>query len=258
MPQRRPEAMPPLERWLAPPGATDDERRRRAFVCLGLALLIPVMVIFGASDLRQGKMVEGGAVLAVAAFMTALPFILSRVREARSIFRFGSALILLLQVYELGIGGGGGYALLWFYCYPILTLALFGTREGLTWVTAALASAALVLLGPLSAGPVPPHTGRFLLSYALVALFSYGLESSRDRLHSQLVAEKDALKEVLAQVKTLRGLLPICAGCKKVRDDRGYWQQVEELIANHSQAELTHGICPDCAASYLSQTAAGR
>ncbi len=55
------------------------------------------------------------------------------------------------------------------------------------------------------------------------------------------------LKDALANVKTLKGLLPMCASCQKIRDDRGYWQRVEEYIRGHSDADFTHGICPDCA-----------
>ncbi|HTQ51371.1 MAG TPA: PAS domain S-box protein [Candidatus Acidoferrales bacterium] len=56
----------------------------------------------------------------------------------------------------------------------------------------------------------------------------------------------EELTESLKQVKTLSGLLPICASCKRIRDDRGYWQQVETYIADHTNADFTHGICPDC------------
>jgi hypothetical protein len=54
------------------------------------------------------------------------------------------------------------------------------------------------------------------------------------------------LQEALSRVKTLTGLLPICASCKKIRDDEGYWHQVEEYIMDHSEADFSHGICPDC------------
>ena len=54
------------------------------------------------------------------------------------------------------------------------------------------------------------------------------------------------LTDALSHVKTLSGLLPICASCKKIRDDRGYWQQVETYIKERSNADFTHGICPDC------------
>jgi PAS domain S-box-containing protein len=55
-----------------------------------------------------------------------------------------------------------------------------------------------------------------------------------------------ALQDMLAKVKTLSGLLPICAWCKRIRDDQGYWSQVESYIAKHSEAAFSHGICPEC------------
>ena len=54
------------------------------------------------------------------------------------------------------------------------------------------------------------------------------------------------LQNALAEVKTLSGLIPICASCKKIRDDKGYWGAVESYISAHSDATFTHGICPDC------------
>ncbi len=55
------------------------------------------------------------------------------------------------------------------------------------------------------------------------------------------------VQEALAEVKTLSGLLPICASCKKIRDDQGYWQQIERYVTVHSEAEFSHGVCPPCA-----------
>ena len=57
----------------------------------------------------------------------------------------------------------------------------------------------------------------------------------------------EELQEALARVKLLSGLLPICASCKKVRDDKGYWNQIESYIREHSEVEFSHGICPECA-----------
>jgi DNA-binding NtrC family response regulator len=55
------------------------------------------------------------------------------------------------------------------------------------------------------------------------------------------------LQDALAEIKTLRGILPICSSCKKIRDDEGYWHQVEVYIRDHSEAEFSHGLCPKCA-----------
>jgi DNA-binding response OmpR family regulator len=65
-------------------------------------------------------------------------------------------------------------------------------------------------------------------------------------LQHSLADRVKALEEALARVKQLQGLLPICSYCKKIRDDRNYWQQVESYISEHSEAQFSHSICPDC------------
>jgi len=68
-----------------------------------------------------------------------------------------------------------------------------------------------------------------------------------------MVANADELKDVIIklqkafeEIKTLRGIVPICANCKKIRDDKGYWEQVENYVSKHSEAIFSHSICPDC------------
>lgn len=77
-----------------------------------------------------------------------------------------------------------------------------------------------------------------------IAIYKAKMEAERE----QLIAE---LQDALAKVKTLSGLLPICAWCKKIRNDGGYWQAVEQYISEHSDADFTHGICPDCLEKYF-------
>ena len=64
--------------------------------------------------------------------------------------------------------------------------------------------------------------------------------------HRSLTTKNQELESALTEVRTLSGLLPICSACKKIRDDRGYWQQIESYIRIHSNAEFSHGICPEC------------
>lgn len=66
------------------------------------------------------------------------------------------------------------------------------------------------------------------------------------RLQRELQDRNKELEEALGKVRVLSGLIPICANCKKVRDDQGYWTQVEVYIRDHSDADFSHGICPDC------------
>jgi methyl-accepting chemotaxis protein len=83
---------------------------------------------------------------------------------------------------------------------------------------------------------------------------------SRDRLIEEINERKKAeverekvineLQQALAEIKTLRGIVPICSFCKQIRDDKGYWNQVESYIREHTEAEFSHGICPKCMAKH--------
>jgi DNA-binding response OmpR family regulator len=65
-------------------------------------------------------------------------------------------------------------------------------------------------------------------------------------LQTKLADKVEQLQQALAQVRGLEGILPICSYCKKIRDDQDYWQNVENYVATHSEAEFSHGICPSC------------
>jgi len=84
----------------------------------------------------------------------------------------------------------------------------------------------------------------------LVSLGGVGFALYRLRVWRLLRKEKELqqrIQEALANIKTLSGLLPICANCKKIRNDKGYWDQIEGYIQKHTEAQFTHGICPECA-----------
>jgi len=72
----------------------------------------------------------------------------------------------------------------------------------------------------------------------------------KEREQEQLVSQ---LKEALAEIKTLKGFIPICALCKKIRDDEGYWDQLEAYISKHTDAKFTHGLCPECVEKYRAE-----
>ena len=121
----------------------------------------------------------------------------------------------------------------------------------------------------------PPHV-RFYAGFPLINPDGYALgtlcavdrrprrlnkgqEKAMKALARQVMSQLEArrvsshLAEALRHVKTLRGLLPICAWCKRIRDDHGYWTQVDAYIRAHTHADFTHGICPECLAKQLDQ-----
>lgn len=74
------------------------------------------------------------------------------------------------------------------------------------------------------------------------------LSDSMDKLESRVMERTRELEKALDKVHVLGGFLPICCSCKKIRDDDGYWQQVEKFVQDHTDARFTHGFCPDCVA----------
>jgi AmiR/NasT family two-component response regulator len=93
---------------------------------------------------------------------------------------------------------------------------------------------------------VKPARNRDLERAITIAIARFEDCQQLRRLTTELKACNEELKQALAKIKTLSGLIPICASCKKIRDDRGFWEQVEIYIEKHSNALFTHGICPDC------------
>lgn len=91
----------------------------------------------------------------------------------------------------------------------------------------------------INAGLLELGHHRYVLAFDRDITVRKAAEEEREKLIVRL-------REALEKIKTLRGLLPMCAWCKKIRDDKGYWKKVEDYVKEHSDATFTHGICPDC------------
>lgn len=121
----------------------------------------------------------------------------------------------------------------------------------LTLVNAGVSLGADLLSAPRLVHSFFPYWNSFehlIVSDIAVAMLSRIRKLNQDQ--ARLISE---LNSALAQIKTLRGMIPICAWCKKVRGDGGYWNQVEDYVRAHSQADFTHSICPECEKSMKAQ-----
>ena len=119
---------------------------------------------------------------------------------------------------------------------PVVILTAYDSPEMLEEASAAGVGAFLVK---------PPKV-RELSQAIVIARARFGDLLSLRRANDLLQRRKRELEEALTKIKTLRGLIPICASCKKIRSDKGYWQQLEEYLTEHSEADFTHGFCPEC------------
>lgn len=225
-----------------------EEQRKRSFLALFLGILVLSLTILGVLNSMDGELTTPDLVVWLGFAFGLLSLLALRyLKNVEPIFSLGFAITLAILTYETAVGNGGGMAFLWFYFFPLATFFLFGKTGGLLWVLLSWVIAAGLLVFDLGTYSYPFATGvRFWVTYTLVCILSYGLESSRSHYYNRLLIEKNALEAALQQIKTLHGLFPICASCKKIRDDTGYWHQVESYISRHTEAEFSHSICPEC------------
>ena len=80
------------------------------------------------------------------------------------------------------------------------------------------------------------------------------LANYREKLEELVKERTQKLEIAVEEIKTLKGILPICMHCKKIRDDKGYWNKIENYIHDHSEAEFSHGVCPECIAVLYSES----
>jgi hypothetical protein len=162
----------------------------------------------------------------------------------------GLVLVVLIGCLDFISGYELSFSL--FYLAPILLVTWWaGRREGvaIASLSALVWLGADILSGHRFTYPLIPvwngliRLGFFLIVVTLVSQLKHSYEAQR-RMAQELRAS-------LAKVNLLHGLIPICAWCKQVRNDQGYWQQVEAYIAEHSDATFTHSICQACEAKEL-------
>ena len=139
---------------------------------------------------------------------------------------------------------------LWSLVYPLFTIFILGIRKGAYFSISYL----IIVMIIFSSGNYFDFIAiypsgiiiRFISVFIIILIFALIMEITRERVHKTFLTANFQLQETLEEVKTLSGLLPICANCKKIRDDDGYWNQIEGYIQKHSGAKFSHGICPQC------------
>ena len=147
-----------------------------------------------------------------------------------------------------------GYELQFFLFYFVpVALAAWYTGRTLSVVVALVSAATWFYVDLLSGHPYShPIYSYWNTIIRLVTFLAIGLALSQVRtmLDTEIRLRRE-VEKAMGEIKQLRGLLPICAWCKKIRDDRGYWSRIEAYLGARTDAKFTHGICPECDAKML-------
>jgi len=233
-----------------------DRQRKRFLYILCAVIIVAAFTILTAINTTENNYQEIPINLAVIAVMIVSLAALRRWAADQTIYRVSHGLIILNLFYSVSLGAGKETVLFWALIAPLLFFFFFGKREGLVWTIFFFFGLIVILFLP---GWLDGHIyswvtiSRFFITLTIIAIVGFGLESSRTRFsrllsekNQALLIEKQQLEKALKDIKALSGLLPICSNCKKIRNDDGYWEQVEVYVRDHSEAEFSHGICPEC------------
>ncbi|MCX5896137.1 MAG: hypothetical protein NTZ51_09960 [Proteobacteria bacterium] len=159
--------------------------------------------------------------------------------------------ITVVMSYLFTSGGIARTGIFWLFTFPVAAFFVSGRRRGWLWVATIIGEVlAMMALGIIFHVTVPYSTielRQFLAAFIVVSILLQHYEAMRDDYEKAIEANMLVLADANANIKTLKGLVPICSSCKKIRDDRGYWQQVEVYVAEHTEADFSHGLCAECA-----------
>ncbi len=160
-------------------------------------------------------------------------------------FACGIAAILLLGLLDYATGWEFGFFV--FYFFPIGFVAWRTDRRHSH--AASVISTAVWFLADRYSGHPYSHAGYAFWNAGIRLLCFVFIGHAISRIRGLLEEERkisNALQSALDEVKTLTGLLPICASCKRIRNDEGYWQQIENYITMHSEVHFRRSVCPEC------------
>lgn len=205
-------------------------------------------------------------VLGLLAGTACLMFLPARLWEASWVVGTAVLFDTAITTYIFYLSGNAGSDLYMVYFLILLIAAFASTLKqmiGLSLILCAAYGGNLFLTTGQSGAELTGHLVRIPVLLILATFYGVTVETVRkertrgtgllDTISALRRSEEERerliheLQEALANVRTLSGMLPICASCKKIRDDKGFWNQIETYIRAHSDAKFTHGICPECA-----------
>lgn len=256
----------------------EREKNRLRQFSVFVFIAVPTMIVFGVVNGVQGRLLLCGVIFVSGVGLVSGWYLLGKAKNGTPIYNLNMACYCALLLLVFIAGGESGSMVVWGYTLPLIAFFLFGKREGIFWSALVLAGFMFVYINPFGWSNVYQYHVEFMLRYVTVYIivsvlaywFEYlrqhywaGLESKNSELrekHKLLIAqvadrikaEKEneklirELQEALESVEQLKGFLPICASCRKIRDDQGYWNQIDTYLRTHSELKFSHSLCPEC------------
>lgn len=218
--------------------------------------LLFVLCCFALLSLGFIALYENNIILSSVDFVFTLFFIslLFRLRKSKEIknikyLAIGTGFLLLALL--VAIGGVNQTAFVWSFTFPLASIFLLGKKHGFLFSISFLLTIGIIFILGHQVSYISNYSNdliiRYITAFFIITLFSMVMETTRSLVQRKLTESNEQLKQSLQEVKALSGLLPICSSCKNIRDDKGYWTQIETYITKHSDAQFSHSLCNKCA-----------
>ncbi|HJV90297.1 MAG TPA: hypothetical protein VJ623_08345 [Holophagaceae bacterium] len=237
------------------------EHRLYRLLCLAAAFL-SIGVVLPVNILQNLSWILNGVVLAFG--VICLGLYRAALRGHYPLRAFALLLGFVLNLCWFTDAGSQGSIGMFFFTGVMINSIFFRGRQRLLFLGAFLVNVLALFtidyLHPAASIPFRTPMDRYLdlvtgfaVSAVACLLMLWVLVSNHDEERRKLSAMNRDLQRSLDEIKALQGMLPICGWCKKVRDDEGLWTQVEHYFAKHTDLSFTHGMCPECSATFKSQ-----
>ena len=230
-------------------------------LCISLVLVAIIGLIFSVLNFRRGLFLI--ATVEVVVFISCI-MILLFVYLRPNHFSFASKIFVVMSftfgVIASAIEQAHPTIFIWTGLGPLFAFFLLGARVGFMFSAFTVPICVILFINSHPNLPSVAYFNVIIFILWVVALSLYyeitraNTEKAlirdikeRHQKEEELLVINQNLQEAIDHIKKLRGLLPICAACKNIRNDKGYWEQIEVYIGDRSEAEFSHGICPDCA-----------
>ncbi|MBU1238211.1 hypothetical protein KKF84_11060 [Myxococcota bacterium] len=227
----------------------DHEKAKRLFVLRTSVLILFAIWGFAARDLWQGNILEGAVQFGFSLVFLGGVITLWRNKGTAVIYSLMLGVIFILLVHPFFGSAPELPEFLWLFLFIVPANYLRGAKKGFFWSMGLLLVALVIFLEPPFLTKVPGSAGfavLFPMAYIVVFLISWNMERLRERYTRSMELSLDQIRETYMSIRTLKGLVPVCASCKAMRDDEGFWSSVEVYLGAHTHIDLTHGICADC------------
>ena len=237
------------------------DRRRYVLLCVSLVLVAIIGLVFGVLNFHRGLFFI--ATVEVVVFISCVMILL--LVYLRPKYFSLACIIFVVMPFTFGVIASGTKQahltiFIWTGLGPLMAFFLLGARMGFFFSVFTVPICVILFINSHPNLPPVAYLNVIIFILWVVALSMYyeitraDTEAAlmrdieeRHKKEEELRIINQNLQDALDHIKTLRGLLPICASCKNIRNDKGYWEQIEVYIRDRSEAEFSHSICPECA-----------